>query len=143
MFRPAFATLFALLAVTLSGCGDNPTSSGESDITGTYTLATVNATAPPVTVFQSSEGRVEVTSGSMVLRADNSYTETLNLRIIPAAGAPMNESSSENGTYARNGSSVQFTVPASAGEPAFSYQGTVNGGTLSYTIEGTAVVFRK
>jgi hypothetical protein len=144
MTRTIRTTVLTLALLATAACGDDsPTGSSQSNVTGTYNLLTVNAVAPPASVYQGPEGRVDITGGSMVLRADKSYTETITFRVQPTGGPAVNDQAIENGTYVQNGQTIQFTVPAQAGEPAFSYQGTVNSGTLSYTFEGTALVYRK
>lgn len=140
LFRSAVLG-FALLSA--SACGDDATGSSNPSATGTYNLQTVNAKAPPTTLYQNEYERVDITGGTLVLRSDKSYTETVNYRVAIAGGPAQDDRFIENGTYVQNGTSIQFTVPASGGDPAFSYQATLNGNTLSYTLEGTALVYRK
>jgi hypothetical protein len=126
----------------LAACGDS-TGPGEQRVDGTYTLAQVNGQAPPVTLFQSTDGRLEITGGSLVLRSDFSYQETIGLRAVPASGSPVTQDEIENGTYSVVGSSITFTVPASGGNPSFSYSGAISGNTITYTVEGFSLVYRK
>ncbi len=138
-FLPLLLTLF----LPLSACGDDGTGPGEQRVDGTYNLIQLNGQAVHVTIQQSTSGRVEVNGGTLVLRPDFSYQETIGFRIIPATGAPITDNVIENGTYTVVGSSITFTIPASAGDPSFSYTGAVSGNTVTYTLEGLAVVYRK
>lgn len=135
--------LMALVAspVLLGGC-DSPTDP-QTRVAGTYTMTQVNGQAPPVTVLQVPEGRIEVTGGSMVLRADGSYTETVQVRVTPTGGSPQSDQQVENGTYAVTATSITFTVPPSAGQAAFSYSGTISGDIITYTEQGVSVTYRK
>lgn len=132
-----------LLAPFLPGCkGDSPTDPTPK-AQGTYTLKTVNATALPAVIFQSADGRIEIISGTTVLRADNSYTETLQARVIYTSGGSETTPLVESGTYSVTGSTVTFTVPANAGEPSFSYTGAVSGRTLTYTYDGLSFTYER
>ena len=134
--------LLLALIVPLAACGD---SSGPSEprYDGTYNMVQVNNQGVPVTIQQSTSGRIEITGGTLVLRPDFSYQETINLRGIPASGAPITDRIIENGTYTVVGNTITFTVPASAGERAFSYTGAISGNTVTYTSGGISFVYRK
>ncbi|MBA3969264.1 MAG: hypothetical protein H0X52_04100 [Gemmatimonadetes bacterium] len=134
--------LILALSLPLAACGDS-TGPGEQRVDGTYTLVQLNGQAPPVTVFQSAAGRVEITGATLLLRPDFSYRETINVRGVPATGAPVTQDEIENGTYTVVGNSITFTIPASGGEPSYSYTGAVSGNTVTYTFEGLAFVYRK
>lgn len=139
--RSLAVVLLSTLAVACSG--DGPTGSAEARVSGTYNLSQINGQNLPATVFQSSAGRVEVTGGTMVLRDDRSYTETVQLRILPVNGTAQTDQAIENGTFTVVGTNITFNVPASGGDPAFSYSGAVSGGVLTYTSEGLSVTYRK
>jgi hypothetical protein len=135
-------TLVFTLLLPIAACGDS-TGPGEQRVDGTYNLVQTNGQAPPVTVFQSTAGRIEITGATLVLRSDFSYRETITYRVVPATGAAVTEDVIENGTYTVVGSSITFTVPASAGDPSFSYTGAVSGNTVTYTFEGLSMLYRK
>jgi len=142
--RRTLRLVLVLVSALAAACsGDGPTGSSEERVAGTYTMTQVNGQNLPMTVFQSSAGRVEVTSGTLVLRADRSYTETVQIRIIPVGESARNDQAIENGTYTMSGTSITFTVPPSGGEPGYSYSGSVNGNVLTYSSEGVSATYRK
>jgi hypothetical protein len=136
----------ALLATgVLAGCDDDddPTDPG-ADAPGTYQLTLVNGDSPPATVeILAGGGRIEITGGTFVIRDDGTYTETINTRTVQAGGASVTDTQSESGTYITNGETIMFTIAGTATEAPFSYEGTISGGTLSYTFLGTAVVYQR
>lgn len=134
--------LILALSLPLAACGDS-TGPGEQRVDGTYNLIQLNSQALPVTIQQSTAGRVEVTGATLVLRPDFSYRETINLRGVPATGAPITQDAIEDGSYTVVGNSITFTIPASGGNPSFSYTGAVSGNTVTYTVEGLAFIYRK
>jgi hypothetical protein len=135
----------ALLAtVALVGCSDDDDGVTPTNVTGTYNLALVNGAAPPgTTELTAGGGRVEISSGTFVLRDNKTYTETINTRTVPATGTATTNTQTENGSYSLNGSTIIFTLPATATEPAFSYEGTVSGNTLTYVFAGTSITYTK
>lgn len=138
------SVLFASAA--LVGCSDDDDggSTTPTNVAGTYTLTLVNGAAlPGTTEIIAGGGRVEITGGTFVLRDNKTYTETLNTRTVAAGGGATTSTQTENGSYALNGSTVIFTLPATASEPAFSYEGTISGSTLTYVFAGTAITYAK
>jgi hypothetical protein len=112
-------TLLSL--VLLAACDDDDTATADTNVAGTYTLQTVNGQAPPATTVEDpGVSRLEVTGGTFVLRADRTYTETLNTRTILTNGSSTTGTQTEVGTYATNGNTVLFTIPASGSTIAFS-----------------------
>jgi hypothetical protein len=137
----------AALAIVLgvAACGGDASGPGESDpyaqAAGSYALTTANGQLP-YTYFQNSAGRAEIWGGTLVLRADRSYTETLNTRAVFTSGAPSQTSNAvENGTYTIVGTQITFTIPPSGGNAGLSYTGALSNRTLTYTYEGIAMSY--
>lgn len=137
--RNLLAILVAFL-LPLGACRD---STGPTPVDGEYTLVAINTQALPVTIFGSNAGRIDVTGATLILRADLSYTETINYRVIPAAAAPYDDVGIQNGSYAVAGRAVRLTVLTDDGRQGFSYTGTVEGNTLTYRDEGDSYTYRK
>lgn len=134
----------ALMATVLVDCKGSETSGPKIDYNlGTYNLVQVNGGGLPSTVFQNSAGRLQVTGGTLILRDDKSYMETLNFNTIFTAGGQSPTNVVENGSYLIVGSSITFSIPASGSNPAFSYTGAVDGGILTYTYDGIAYRYLK
>lgn len=135
--------LATLALVALASCsGDGPTGT-ETRIDGTYTLRQANGAAVPTTVAQNEFGRLEITSGTMVLRQDRSYTETLQLRVVYTDGTSETDAAIENGSYEVAGSTVTFTVPSSVAQEGYSYNGQVDGKVLTYSGGGLSVRYER
>jgi hypothetical protein len=136
-----------LATVALIGCSDDDDDDGgttPTNVTGTYNLTLVNGAAPPgTTSFPAGGGRIEITSATMVLRENQTYTETINARTVPASGTATTSTQTENGSYAIYGNTIVFTLPATTSTPAFSYDGTITGNTLTYVFAGTAITYTK
>ena len=134
--------LLALLVVVLplSACGDG-TGPSAADATGTYTLQTANGVSLPATVYEGSDFKFEVLSGSLILTSDKRYREPVSFRVTDNASNQVFTASEEDtGTYTVKGSNITFT---SADPDVGTYPGTVNDGTIRYTVEGVSLVFRK
>jgi hypothetical protein len=125
--------ILACLAVTV-GCGGDSTAPQDpvKANAGIYNLQTVNGIPLPATLLNDGSTIVAVTSGTLSLRTDQSYTETLGYRTT-YLGVVSNDVAVENGTFDIVGSTITFTIPAQNGEVAQSYTGAVQGGNLTYT----------
>jgi hypothetical protein len=140
--RLAVITLFA----TTSACGggDSTAPDPKAAVAGTYTLTQINGGNLPVTVFANTAGRIELTGGSLTLRSDGSYTESLAARTVYTSGAaPQTTTDNENGTFTVIGSQITFSIPPSGSSSGLSYTGAVSGGVLTYTYEGNAFRYQK
>jgi len=68
--------LVALLSVGIAGACANPT--GPNDIVGTYFLRTVDGSPLPVIAWQSTTEKLEWTGGSLSLRANHSFSDSIS-----------------------------------------------------------------
>ncbi|CAN5837201.1 hypothetical protein BH23GEM6_BH23GEM6_24240 [soil metagenome] len=121
----------------LAACGDGGPTDPTQSAVGTYTLVQVNG-ALPALLEQFPEGRVDVVSGTLRLRGDRTYTETVNLQFTPSTGVVQTFPATENGTFTVTGSTVQFQT--SDGD---TYSGTLSGNTLSYNVDGFSATYQK
>lgn len=103
--------LLGMLAMTMAmaGCGDDDDDGiGPADITGTYTLRTVNNVAPPVTIAQATGYKLEITGATMSLAAGGTFTQTINVR--ETTGTTVDSYDEDYfGTWVRSGRTVTFT----------------------------------
>jgi hypothetical protein len=132
-----------VLAATVSLACSSSTEPKTPSYVGVYGLALVNAGGLPATVFQNSAGRDVLLNGTMTIRSDGSYTETLNYSVVLISGAATPETNTENGQYTVVGSQITFTIPAQGTTAAFSYTGAVSGSSLTYTYSGTSYTYQK
>lgn len=111
---------------------------------GTYTLVSVNGEPMPAKYNDYSWGTVKIASGTLALRSDRSFTETLVANTTYTDGSPPStQNVIINGTYQVTGTQVTFTLPADVDGPAFSYTGAVGNGAVSYTYDGRSYEYRK
>lgn len=123
------------LLVMLAACGGDSTAPN-ADVTGNYTLRTVNGANPPTTIFQSSDETVELTDGNIMLNADKTWSGVLTVRVtdLTAGGTATTLSLPANGTYTSTGGTLTL-IDATDGSH---FNGSVGGGTL--TISGDIIV---
>jgi hypothetical protein len=103
--------LLGMLAMTMAmaGCGDDDDDGiGPADITGTYTLRTVNNVEPPVTIAQGTGYKLEITGATMSLAAGGTFSQIINVR--ETTGTTADEYDDPHfGTWVRSGRTVTFT----------------------------------
>lgn len=84
--------------------GPGPATQPSGDITGTFELAAVNGNplSEPVWVDNTVEefsATMYLTSGSIVLRPDSTYTQTLHGRLVISGVSDLNNTRTTSGTY--------------------------------------------
>lgn len=137
--------IMALAVLGLAACGGSDSTApdpGQAAV-GSYTLSQVNGTNVPMVYYQNTAGHVDITSGTISLRADHSFTETVNITTVYTSGGSQPTTAVTNGTFSVTGTQVTFTVPAQGTDPAFSYTGAVAAGVVSYTYEGDSFKYQK
>lgn len=126
-------SLLAALVLTLVACGGDK-AIGPQDVTGSYTLRTVNGANPPSVVYQDADQKLEVTDGTLVLTADHKWSGTLGGRLTDLStgdhedqpGLPL-----DGGTYTLSGSTLTLNDPTEG----LTFTGTVSSGTLTVTVD--------
>lgn len=104
-------TLFGMLAMAMAmgGCSDDEEGTGPADITGTYTLRTVNGQALPFTLYEASGFKSEIVGSQLTLNANGTWTETAQIRDTEPGTAPVTTPEVSSGTYVRNGRTLVLT----------------------------------
>ena len=137
------ATAFlALAAIACGGDSTAPQVDVYAQAAGTYALVSLNGRALPATVFQDATIRTDITSASLTLRADRTFTETIDAVNIQGT-SQQPERQVHNGTFTLTGTAAAFTVPSAGGFPAFSFSGTLTGNVLTYTDENATYRYEK
>lgn len=152
MKRRAFAFLAGLAAAGCSGSEITPppdpakgaaeaaaaAAAAVAGAVGSYTLTEVNGAKPPSTIYLDSDYRAEIARGSLVLRADRSYTETLvYVDTALLSGDVRSTTGVVNGTFALAGSQITFIWPS----VNFSYTGAISNGVVAYTVDDHGTVY--
>ena len=118
------------LLVMLAACGGDSTGPN-GDVTGNYTLRTVNGANVPAVVFQDSQEKDELTGGSINLNSDKTWSGTLSARVTDlASGVFQTFSAPAGGTFSSSGGTITLTDATDGSQ----LTGSVGGGTL--TISG-------
>ena len=122
------------LLVMLVACGGDSTGPN-ADVTGNYTLRTVNGGNVPAIVYQDTQEKDEITSGNIILNADKTWNGVLSARVTDlTSGATDTFSVPASGTYT-NASGTLTLTDATDGSKLM---GSVGGGTL--TISGNILI---
>jgi hypothetical protein len=100
---------------------------------GTYKLESINARALP-TQFSG----VEVISGSLTLRPDETYTTQTTIRAKDSLGQIVTQTQSESGTYVRTDSSLRFSRTNGVETTA-----TYGGGTITIREASNVIAYRR
>lgn len=127
----------AVLGLAAAACGGDDGINEPASIAGTYVLKTIDGQTPPVVVVDEPGLKLEVVSGNFVLAANGSFSTTVVLRITEN-NQVSTESESFTGTYTVTGSTVNFTYSDGETDSA-----TLAGETLTFSEDGSTVVFRK
>ncbi len=139
------AAIVTCAAALACGGGDStgPADDPYAAAAATYTLVSLNGRALPATVFQDATVRVDITSASLVMRANRTFTETIDGLVIMGTAQPVPEHQVHNGSFVLNGTAASFNVPAANGFPTFSFSGTLTGNVLLYTDENATYRYER
>ena len=76
----------ALLAFAIGCAGDSGTEPEESELTGTFSLKTINGLTLPYSLRDDATTKILVTGGLVTLGLDGRFTDQMNYEITPAGG---------------------------------------------------------
>lgn len=129
--RSATALALVALVATLAACGsDKKSTTGPTDVTGTYSLVTIDGNTLPYTVPNNPHNTIVITSGTIVLNSDHSYTVG---GTGTSDGGDPQQVIADEGTYTVSGSTVTFS--STTHSPA-SYTATATSTTLTAMAPG-------
>lgn len=132
-FRHAAA--LAALAVLATGCSRDSPVEPDEQVVGSYTLMAFNGEALPTVAVQEPGGTLEIVSGSLVLRADGTFTEILNIIVTPTGEEAQEVEEELAGNFSVSGRTVSFSSPQN------SWQGTASDGSIVYGLFGGSLLF--
>jgi hypothetical protein len=134
--------LAAIFSVALiSGCATTDDSGPGATPVGTYSLVSVNGSALPATTQNDATIKTEVLSGTFVVNADESFSESRQGRITLNGGAPQAITATQTGTWTVSGTQLSF-VSGTTQNPVI-FTGTYVAGTLTYTSGGATFVYQQ
>lgn len=128
--------VLALLLLPLSACGGDSTGPDNS-FAGSYELRSIGGSPLPFTVIQVGADRLEVVSGTLTINEDGTFSDRATFRITES-GNVTTEQEAVAGTYTRNNNA--FTFSDTDGDV---YSGSLQGNTMTVTVEGLILVYQK
>lgn len=140
MRRLSLAIVVALAAV---GCSNEiDTSTRPDNVVGTYRLITWGGKTLPTTIRSDSSGTTQALSGALVISADRTWTETVQVRRTPAVGvatvAPL--VSGGNWSFVREFAYMLFTDRTQG----YQFSGLAAGGGVTLDlVSGAQLVYRR
>lgn len=126
--------LLAGLALSLAACGDSST--GPATVDGSYVLSTIGGAKLPANVVLST-GTVQVTSGSLQLNTNKTFTETLSGSTV-SGGGTVAVTLPSAGTYATNGTAIVLSYTAGG-----AVTGAWSGSSVTLVESGYTLVYAR
>jgi hypothetical protein len=137
--------LVCVAVAVASACSDSTGPS--SEVKGTYTLISVNGVLLPVVFFADQFFTLRVTSGTLTMNSNNTFSTSVTYQQTPAGGGQTSTTTEAcTGTYTMNGNTIGFTEAGSTNTSCGgAYNGTWDGAnTLTIDVDlGVQVVFQK
>lgn len=144
--RPALLRSLAVAVGLLffAACSESSVTDPYQQAAGVFLLESIaGQDLPALITSTSTEGDVQVTTGSLFLSSDRRFQETLTVRLTPPSGPIQNGTAIASGTYTVVGDSVEFSIAERGSTPASKVQAKLRGDTLSYNVLGRVVLYLK
>jgi hypothetical protein len=139
--RRSFGSLVLVLAA-LTACGGDSGSGPKESLPGIYALSTVDSRAVPAVLYQDTEYKLELLSGSLVFGAAGTFTESVRIRETDATGV-LETPISCNGTYVQSGNALTLTEPETI-DCGGTYSATWDGrNTVTVDYVGVVAVYKR
>jgi hypothetical protein len=134
-YPKAFLAAFGVLL--LSACGGSDTTTVNGDLTGTYTLNSINGVLP-FTIALDPNTNATFTAGTFTIVADGTFTDILDYHTDSSGGTIFNTSTCV-GTYTQQGNSLTFSEQQSSTDAICGgiYNGLGSGTTLTISFTST------
>jgi hypothetical protein len=132
-----YASVAALIAVVGALAACDRTTSPKGGLDATFDLQSINGTSLPYTKTLGT-ATLRITSDVLVLKSDGSYEDTTTYG-IPYGGGLQSSTTIERGTYSVDGTTINFKSQTTGGR----YSGTLNGTTLTESVNGRVPVYER
>ena len=132
-----YASVTALVAVVAALAACDRTTSPTGGMEATFDLQSINGTSLPYTKTLGT-ATLRITSDVLVLHSDGSYEDTTTYG-TPYGGGMQSSTTIERGTYSVSGNTITFKSQTTGGR----YAGTINGSTLTESVNGRTPVYER
>ena len=133
-------TLLAGVALLLAACGDDPTAPSPTParVAGTYSLAKVDGQLLPFLALDLGAYRVNVVSGTLLLRADGTYAHDVSHR-TEDSGNIRTGTDTDVGTWNLHGD----TITLASTKAVFSQTGVISGDAITLQSSSRVLVLTR
>lgn len=132
-----------LIGLLLLGCSSDKSVSADVDAAvGVYVLQTVNGSPLPFNAGNQGGVDVVIVNDQYTLNSGRTYTRQGSLKLTQF-GVTVNQSVTENGTWALDGSTLTLTIGNSSLGQAGNYSGSLAGSSLTINQLGFAGLYKK
>jgi hypothetical protein len=114
-------------AVACGGGSTEPT----ANVSGTFTLQTINGSAPPVSIYSDPNESLTIKGGSLTLTSDRTYS-LIEQEHVVIEDQIVDDVYSETGTFTQTGNNLELTA-VNTGGPAFNHHMTWSGNQITWT----------
>lgn len=127
--RHSLLCLVGATTLALFGCGSDGVVNPLAEVTGEYALETVNGVGIPFLKSQTASERVEVVSGSLMLRPDRTFSGEIVEQWTTGGNVDLFPETS-TGVFSVSGNQLTFTESGSGAV----YRGTIDGNRIRATL---------
>ena len=129
--------MVALLGLGLAGCTDASGPEIESELTGSYTLRTINEVNLPYPLMATETDMLEITGGAIAIHGDGTFEEEITAReTISAAVTETTYNSVGMWTRINNAISLETDYGSAM-------NGAVSDKTLTFVLGNLILIYRK
>jgi hypothetical protein len=132
-----YVSLAALIAVVGALAACDRTTSPKGGMDATFDLRSINGTSLPYTKTLGT-AMLRITSDVLVLKSDGSYEDTTTYG-VPYGQSFQVSSTIERGKYTVSGNTISFSAQTTGGR----YSGSLDGGTLTESVNGLSPIYER
>jgi hypothetical protein len=138
--RKILIPALAATVIAAVACGGDSATAPAPTIAGAYALKTVNSAPLPYLVLDDPNfGKIGIVADTYTLTDNGTYTGVTQVRTT-LNGASSVDNLPSAGSYTKSGTSVTLTDSI---DPTDKVSGTLNGSTLTISVEGFVLVYQR
>lgn len=131
--------LISILFLGLAACGGDSTAPTDppEQHAGTYVLLTANGAPLPFTLVEQGSNTVEITAGSVTLRADATFDDEATIRVTEDGEVTIDEDLI-SGTFTVSQGRVRFLTL-----DGLVYEADIDGNVMTQNFQGLVLVYER